>query len=555
MSIEALIKKFALANAYSHKGTARTGAVLGGVLGAKPELKSNIPKLKSEVDKIIKKINSMSLAAQEKELRKIWPEFFAPKKKGKKELPPLPKAEKGKVIMRFEPSPSGPLHIGHAYTLGLNSEYCRKYKGKLILRISDTNPLNIFEPAYEMIPEDAKWVTKNNIWKVTEQSKRLKNYYKVAEELLKKGFAYVCTCEPEEWKSLMLKSQACPCRDLHPVQQLERWRAMLSGDLEEGKAVVRIKTDLKHKNPAIRDWPALRINEAKHPRVGKKYRVWPLMNFAVAVDDHEMGVTHAIRMKEHRDNELRQKYIYDYLGWKMPVHLYVGAINFKDLRLSTTATRKAIEEGKFTGWDDVRLPFLRALRRRGYQPEAFIKYSIEVGPSEADKTVTKEEFFELFDSFNREILDPIADRYFFVPAPKKIEVEGAPKVRETTVPIHPNKKKRRKIKVGDNLWISTDDFKKFRNKEVRLIDLFNILLNKKAKFTSKENKDIPRIQWVSDDNVLVDILMPDGSIINGLAEGNIKKLKEGDIIQFVRFGFCRLDKKDKNKITFAFAHC
>jgi len=556
MAVDEIIWRAALANAFLHKGKAQVGAVIGKVLSEKPEYKAKLTELKKQVESAVAKVNKLNLTEQEKELRKIWPEFFAPKGKPKpKELPQLPNAVRGKVVMRFEPSPSGPLHIGHAYTLNLNSEFCRKYKGKLILRISDTNPLNIFEPAYRMIPEDAKWVTKGNIWKVVLQSSRLENYYKVAEELLKRGFAYVCTCDPENWKKLMIKSLPCACRDLHPVQQLERWRAMLRGDIEEGGAVVRIKTDLKHKNPAMRDWPALRIQEATHPKTGKKYRVWPLMNFAVAVDDHEMGITHAIRMKEHRDNELRQKFIYDYLGWKMPNHLYVGAINFKDLKLSTTATRKAIEEGKFSGWDDVRLPFLRALRRRGYLPETFIKYAIEVGPSEADKTVTREEFFELFDALNRELLDPIANRYFFVPKPKKLTVHGAPEIKETTVPIHPEKKTRRKIKVGKNIWIAMDDFKRFRNKEVRLIDLYNIKLGKKIEFTSRPNKEgIARIQWVSDDNVKVDVLMPDGKTISGLAEGNVKKLKEGDIIQFVRFGFCRLDKKDKNKLIFAFAH-
>ncbi|MBD3263117.1 glutamate--tRNA ligase [Candidatus Woesearchaeota archaeon] len=555
VALDTLIKKAALANAYSHEGAAQVGAVLGQILAIEPKLKENIPETKKLVAKIVSEVNKLKLDAQKKEIERIYPEYFKPKEKpAPKELPELPNAQKGKVIMRFEPSPSGPLHIGHAYTLGLNSEYCRKYKGKLILRISDTNPLNIFTPAYKMIPKDAKWVTKNNINKISLQSKRIKSYYKVAEELLKTSYAYVCSCDPEDWKDLMIKSEACPCRDLHPVEQLERWRAMLKGDIKEGDAVVRIKTDLSHKNPAMRDWPALRILDAKHPKVGKKYRVWPLMNFAVAVDDYEMGITHAIRMKEHRDNEKRQKFIYDYLDWKMPTHLYVGAINFKDLKLSATKTRQAIKAGKFSSWRDVQLPFLSAMKRRGYLPETFIKYSIQVGPSEADKTVTKKEFFELFDAINRELLDPIANRYFFVAEPKKIDIKNAPKLNATTAPVHPDKKKRRKINVGKNIWIAKEDFKKFRNKEVRLLDLYNIKLNKKSRFTSKENKDIPRIQWVSDDYVQTEILMPSGKSIEGFAEHNIKNLKEGDIIQFMRFGFCKLDRKKRNKIIFAFAH-
>ena len=188
-AVNELIEKAALANAYSHDGKASTGAVLGHVLSKDPKLKANIPVLKQQVEKIIAKVNKLSLTKQENQLKKLWPGYFKPKAKSKpKTLPSLPNAIKGKVVMRFEPSPSGPLHIGHAYTLGLNSEYCRKYNGTLILRISDTNPTNIYEPAYKMIPEDAKWVTKNNISKIITQSSRISKYYKVAEDLLKRKF-------------------------------------------------------------------------------------------------------------------------------------------------------------------------------------------------------------------------------------------------------------------------------------------------------------------------------------------------------------------------------
>ena len=106
----------------------------------------------------------------------------------------------------------------------------------------------------------------------------------------------------------------------------------------------------------------------------------------------------------------------------MPTHLYIGAINFIGLKLSTTNTRKAIESGEYTGWDDTRLPFIAALRRRGYQPETFVKYAIEIGISENDKTVNKDEFFKLLNKFNREELDDV-NRYFFVKTPIKINID------------------------------------------------------------------------------------------------------------------------------------
>ena len=111
----------------------------------------------------------------------------------------------------------------------------------------------------------------------------------------------------------MLKSLPCLCRSEPKEVQMDKWEKMLKGKYKEGAAVVRIKTDLGHPNPAMRDWPAFRIIKKSHPKQGKKYKVWPLMNFSVAIDDHDMGITHAIRAKEHMDNEKKQKFLYDYL--------------------------------------------------------------------------------------------------------------------------------------------------------------------------------------------------------------------------------------------------
>ena len=123
----------------------------------------------------------------------------------------------------------------------------------------------------------------------------------------------------------------------------------------------------------MRDFPLFRINEAEHPRKGKDYRVWPLMNFAVAIDDLTLGITHSIRAKEHADNEKRQRSIFQALKKEAPEALFVGRINFEGFPVSCSKTAAKIEEGIYTGWDDIRIPFIPALKRKGYQPEAFIK--------------------------------------------------------------------------------------------------------------------------------------------------------------------------------------
>jgi glutamyl-tRNA synthetase len=553
--IGGLIEKHALANAFSHDGKAQTGAIIGKLIADNPDVKLHMKEIMLQINKTVQRVNSLGLEKQESLLRKVYPDFFKPKEIPKeKTLPPLSNAVKGKVVMRFAPSPSGPLHIGHALAMGLNSEYSKLYKGKFMLRIEDTNPENIDPKAYALIPEDANWATKNNVSSVVIQSDRIPIYYKRAEEVLKSGHAYVCFCDPEAWKELMLKGQACPDRDKPVKAQLKRWQGMLSGKVKEGVAVVRIKTDLHDKNPALRDWPALRINETPHPKTKKKYRVWPLMNFAVAVDDYELGITHSVRGKDHADNERRQNALQRKMGWPLPTGVHIGRINFTGFELSTTTTRKAIEAGKYSGWDDVRLPFLRALKRRGYTPEALIKFAIEVGPSLSDKTVSVEDFFKNLDAYNREALDKTANRYWFVPNPVEIAVEKAPKVREVSALLHPGKKATRTIKVGKKLFVMKKDLERFKDQEVRMMHLFNVKLGSKSSFTSSENKQIQKIQWISDDNIKTEVLMPSGEIMKGLGEANLKKLKVGDIIQFERFGFARLDEKKKGKLVFAFAH-
>jgi glutamyl-tRNA synthetase len=543
------IRNIALQNAVKFNGKANPGAVIGHIISNDPKAKSKIQEIAKEVNEIIKEVNKLSLEDQKKELEKNAPDLLKEKKHEKKEgLKELPNAKN--VIMRFEPSPSGPLHIGHAYVLSLNSEYCKKYKGKLILRLGDTNPDNIYEPAYDLIPEDAEWLTKNNVSKVLIQSDRLKIYYKYFEKLLELEKAYICTCDPDEYKELITKSIACPCREIK--DQKERWEKMFKG-YKQGEAVARIKTDLNNNNPAMRDFPVFRINDTKHPKQGTKYRVWPLMNMAVAVDDTESKVTHVIRAKEHADNAKRQEIIHNYLDEKTPEALFVGRINFEGMPVSCSITKEEIAKGTYKDWDDIRLPFLLALRRRGFQPEAFIKYAIEVGVSLTDKTVSKDDFFKSINAFNREVIDKSSDRYFFIANPKKIKIEGAPS-KEIKIELYPEDKKRgyRTFKTSDEFYIQD----KLEKKNYRLMHLLNFNQNKFISEKIDDSLRAPMIHWlpVSEDLVEVEVLMDDDTVVKGLGESELKKVKKGDIVQFERNFFARLDSIEGKVYKFWYTH-
>ncbi len=554
------IRKYVLQNSIRFNGKPQAGAVIGKVIGENPELKKDIGKLKEEIQKAISETSKLTVEEQLKELEKTAPELLEKKEQEKKKLPELKNAKKGKVIMRFEPSPSGPLHIGHAYMLGLNHTYCEKYGGKFILRISDTNPDNIYFSSYEMIVEDAKWMTNNKIEEVQFQSDHMDKYYYYAEKLIKTGHAYVCTCSSEHFKTLLDKKEACPCRNLPYEDQAERWEKMFS-KYKEGDAVVRVKTDMKHRNPAIRDWPAVRIKDSNHPRTGTKYRVWPLMNLAVSVDDIEAGMTHIIRGKDHMDNAKKQEFIYKYLNKKVPETKFVGRINFKGFEVSCTKTKFRIDAGEFSGWDDIRLPFLKALRKRGYQPDTFVNFAIDIGPSQTDKTVSSDDFFKLINACNRDIIDKESNRYFFVKEPVKITIKDSP-VKKAGLLKHPDfpKRGRRVFKTNEKFLIAKDDFDSIKEGQLyRLMDCVNFVRRGKEFVFDSEDYETFRkkgkkiMHWLPQQgNADASVRMPDNSVVKGKAEETVKEIEEGSTCQFERFGFARLD--NKKKMEFWFGH-
>ena len=216
---------------------------------------------------------------------------------------------------------------------------------------------------------------------------------------------------------------------------------MLNGGYKEGQAVVRVKTDIEHPNPAVSDWPALRVIDTKkypHPRVGSKYIAWPLYNLAAGLDDHLMGMTHIIRGKEHYTNMVRQKYMYQHLGWEYPEAIHYGRLKITGAFLSKSKIVQGVKDGTYTGYDDPRLGTFAALRKRGITPEAIKKMIIDVGTKPNDVTLSWENLF----SYNRKILDASSNRYFFVAEPFELKVLNLPKTFQAKLPLHPEKPER-----------------------------------------------------------------------------------------------------------------
>jgi len=237
----------------------------------------------------------------------------------------------------------------------------------------------------------------------------MKIYYNYAEKLINSGNAYVCTCSQESFKKFAESKKDCPCRSNSLKENKEKWEKMLDKKgFKEGEVVLRFKVPEKHEgmknpNPAMRDFPLARICEKIHPRQKKKYRVWPLMNLSVTIDDIEYNMTHVIRAKEHMDNAKRQKMIYEVLGLenKFPWTFFMGRYKFTDVPLSKRKIVAAIETGEYEGWGDIRLPTLNALKKRGYKPEAFEKFVEQRGLTEVDKVIDSKDIFKIIDNFNK----------------------------------------------------------------------------------------------------------------------------------------------------------
>ena len=556
--LEHLLFIYALQNAVKHDGIPKSGTVLGTVLGKHPEFRSRAREIGPLAEKAIAEVAAMSRPDRKSLLAEIAPELLdelTETHERSRELPALLGAENG-VVMRFAPNPSGPLHLGHARASILNDYYVRRYGGRYVLRIEDTDPRRVDPGAYAMVQEDIEWLGLG-ITDIVYQSDRLDVYYDWCRKLIEIGGAYVCVCEAERFRELKLKGKACPCRDQMVEENLELWQRMLDGEFYEGDVTVRVKTDLDHPDPAMRDYSAMRIvNAPLHPRVDAT--VFPLMNFSVAVDDHLLGITHVIRGKDHIANTGRQRYIFDYFGWKQPVYYHYGRMGISGVVLSTSSMREGIKSGVYTGWDDIHLGTMRAIARRGIQPEAVRNAMIDIGIGETDITFSWENLY----SRNKELVDPKANRYFFVPDPVEVDVEGAPR-HEARAALHPNDPSRgvRTLVTAGRVLVPKADIE--GKSMVRLKDLYNVGIMwegdaPRVSYAGDLLEDArrvkaPIIQWLPADAKLPCILHRQDGDLEGFCEPLVAG-EVDNVVQFERIGFARIDSVDGGRVSAYFAH-
>ncbi|MBI4210714.1 MAG: glutamate--tRNA ligase [Candidatus Diapherotrites archaeon] len=541
--------RYAVKNAFEHGGRAEIGALIGKLKALHKEMP--VPEIMPTAIEVVKKVNSMSSADIEQEFRSFEGGYELKPQKGREGLPELEWAESGsRVVTRFAPNPNGPPHLGNARAAFLSYAYAEKYGGKFILRFEDTDPKvkKPMENPEEAFREDLEWLG-IKVDEVYFASDRLPLYYSYMRKITEAGHAYVCMCKSGKWKENIDTKRACPCRDKDAKHQMELFEKMISHELKEGEAVLRIKTDLKHPDPSVRDWWIARIvDRPEHPRATGKDFVWPSFMFESAIDDHDMGITLVLRGQEHAQNSTKQKYLYDYFGWEPPHAIHFGRLSIGEMVLSKSRIREGVESGEYEGWDDIRLGTLRALRRRGFRPEALQKVIIDSGLTTSDANISVQKI----SAYNRDLIKEDATRTTYLLDPVKLEV-----------PAHEGmeiEKDGKSIELPQGMHeflVSAKEIKAVKEPVLRLRNAYNVRVENRegfsllGKFIGKEAGGKQVVSWVYE-MMDLELKLPDGSRELGIIEA--MDLKKGQYLYLEKKGFCIIDSADGKRPVAWFCH-
>jgi glutamyl-tRNA synthetase len=562
--VEREAETHALFNALKHDGDPDVGAIMGPLMGENPEFRPHGDEVPGVVAGVVERVAGMDSAERRERLAAVAPDRLADLEadddNGDDEdlLPPLPGVDEGdEVRMRAAPNPNGPWHLGHARMPAVIGTYKRLYGGHFLVRFDDTDP-ETKRPdlgAYDAILEDVSYLGFEPD-EVIRASDRLETYYDHARRLVDEGGAYTCSCPAEEFSALKNDGEACPHRDKPAERTHEEFEAMVDGEYDAGEMVLRVRTDIEHPNPALRDWVAFRVVDTPHPRPeAAEYRCWPMLDFQSAVDDHLTGVTHIIRGIDLQDSAKRQGFLYDYFGWDYPEVLHWGRVQVDayDVRLSTSTIVELVESGRLDGWDDPRAPTLASLRRRGIRGPAIVEAMVGLGLSTSDVDLAMSAVY----AHNRELVDADADRYFLVrdqdptgesggQGVRQLDVEGGPDAGHP--PVHPGfeDRGRRDVPVtgrvllesgdvpaaGERVWLK--GFGCLRSHGDRLEWVGDDI-------AAVREEGVPVVHWVpGGDNRHVRLRTPDGDVL-GYAEPGFADAAVDDVVQFERVGFARVD--------------
>jgi glutamyl-tRNA synthetase len=562
--IEREAETAALFNALKHDSEAQVGAIMGPMMGENPEFRPYGDEIPGIIGPVIAQVNDLSTAQKRDRLEDVAPERLeeldSEDETDDRTLPDLPNvSEYESVRMRLAPNPNGPWHLGSARMPAVIGTYKGLYDGWMLCRFDDTDP-ETKRPdldAYEEILDSIEYLGFEPD-EVIKASDRLETYYDSARELIDAGGAYTCRCDGETFSELKNSGEACPHRSKDTETTRSEFESMIDGEYTSGEMVLRVRTDIEHKNPALRDWVAFRMIDTPHPRPeAAEYRCWPMLDFQSGIDDHEFDITHIIRGIDLQDSAKRQAFVYEYFDWEYPEVVHWGHVQIDayDVEMSTSTIKDLIESGELDGWDDPRAPTIASLRRRGIRGEAIVNAMIELGTSTSNVDLAMSAIY----AENRKFVDDNADRRFFVRDGIEKTLVGGPDTAEP--PIHPDHEDRgtRSIPVGGRVLVEPDDIPP-NGKRVWLKGYGPVRHTRDAfEFTGEDidivrEEDVDVVHWVpADRNVSVRLRTMDGDE-TGHAEPGLAAYQSDDIVQFERVGFARIDRHDDEETVAYFSH-
>ncbi len=368
------------------------------------------------------------------------------------------------IATRFPPEPNGYLHIGHAKSICLNFGLALDYKGACHLRFDDTNPTTEDVEYVESIKADVRWLGFDwgkNLFFASDYFERM---YEIAEHLVNKGLAYVDFQPQEDIReqrgTLTEVGTESPHRNTSPAENLKHLRAMRAGEYKDGEAVLRAKINMESPNMLMRDPLMYRIKHAHHHNTGDKWCIYPMYDYAHALEDAFEGITHSICTLEFENN----RELYDWMVKHTDVPAKPKQIEFARLSLTYMVMSKRkllllVKDNHVNGWDDPRMPTIAGMRRRGITPESIRNFAEVIGVAKANSTVD----VSLLEFCVRDDLNHRSPRVMCVLDPLKVVLTNYPEdvVEDLDADYWPHdvpKEGSRPLPFSRELYIERSDF-------------------------------------------------------------------------------------------------
>jgi glutaminyl-tRNA synthetase len=372
----------------------------------------------------------------------------------------------GRVVTRFPPEPNGYLHIGHAKSICLNFGVAIENGGRCHLRMDDTNPTKEDVEYVDSITEDVRWLGFDwgpHFYHAADYFDRL---YDFAEELIRKGKAFVCDLSPDQMReyrgTFTEPGRESPWRGRTVSENLDLFRRMRAAEFANGSRTLRARIDMASPNIVMRDPVLYRIQHAEHHRSGGKWCIYPMYDFAHCLSDAIEGITHSICTLEFVPNRALYDWVLDQLDLShlpgRPQQIEFARLNLAYTVMSKRILRGLVEGGHVRGWDDPRMPTISGMRRRGYSAAGLRAFCESVGVAKADNMVA----FAQLEHHVRSDLNKTSPRVMAVLDPLRVRIENWPEgcVEMLEAVNNPEDAAAgtRQVPFGGELFIERDDF-------------------------------------------------------------------------------------------------